>query len=41
MGNFDFIKQIPETEELQEYCKQTERTQRVSPKLSVINCRLA
>ncbi len=41
MGNFDFIKQIPETEELQEYCKQAERTQKMSPKLSVLNCRLA
>lgn len=41
MGNFDFIKTIPETQELQEYCKQAERTAKISPKLSVMNCRWA
>lgn len=41
MGNFDFIKTVPETEELQEYCKQAERTAQISPKLSVMNCRWA
>ena len=41
MGNFDFIKTIPETQELQEYCKQAERTAQISPKLSVMNCRWA
>jgi hypothetical protein len=25
MGYFDFIKTVPETEELQEYCKQAKR----------------
>lgn len=41
MGNFDFIKTVPKTEELQEYCKQAERTAQISPKLSVMNCRWA
>lgn len=41
MGNFDFIKTVPKTKELQEYCKQAERTAQISPKLSVMNCRWA